>query len=593
MSASDSPSPPPDSRHSSPLTASDAPQTWGGSGGESEERPAHKATGIVAGNPGDLSPLLAVLTCVALAGGGLLGWETRRHSFSTSGSNEEREAAARVTGTNPAESGQAGDSASLLTRAAARLRAEIKVPLLTENPSVDQIRVALEKGTAPLSETRGLAERWARMDPAGFWRWFKDRGIEFDKFSATSVIFEEWVRRDPDAAFRAAGLCNDFQKRQDAMAGLLQALPGADATLREKYGANLSLLGRYAIGFAGMEQTGGAGTGSVGRIVAALLEFPAGESRDQVLVNAAGSWFDTDWKASTQWAESVPEPLRSRLKAQMASKALFAMGKAESFAWGEKWLMTEASQADRQQAGPVWVKSVSKQDPARALEWAQENLAGRALGEGMREVIGAQVAKDPAAARALVEGLPPGGLRDQVAAAAMGKYSVESARWLAGILDPERGSWMDIGSNWARQDPAGLKQFISEQGGDPEKSKLLMYGITGMTARDPQATLDWTLTLPPGNTSLALGYWASNDPKAASAWLTAHSSSPLEAGGVEKVSAALMRQSPQAAVDWAANFPAGGNREDVLKIVREQLREATGLSAEEAAALNARLAGGG
>lgn len=226
---------------------------------------------------------------------------------------------------------------------------------------------------------------WAERDPAGLWRWLRGGGFEkLVGIDASGILFGAWFPKDPAAAITAFHqLGGDRAQRQRAASEMLGLLTTGDDGLRAK----------LMPFFEELADVNGSSSlpGDTAANAAMLAKMPPGTSRDALLNSTARSWMASNWKASITWAASLTEPLRSRLLATMAGMT-FGRGEFVDFPgatlpshreagcteWARKWLNTEAPPEVVSRMGPEFAAALAKDDPAAALEWAQESLLAAA-----------------------------------------------------------------------------------------------------------------------------------------------------------------------------------------------------------------------
>lgn len=525
-----------------------------------------------------LPPLL--LAIVALGGGWWLGAESLTHTAAPA-STDPAILAAPVGDTLPA----AG-----LARRAALLKK-------LEHPRAADIQRLMESGEVHGSAVYDLARLWARQDPAGMWRWFSEDGNK--RLSAAdvgNVIFPEWFRADPDAAVAAFRGAKYYDFRSSAARGLLSHLLGADDALRQKL---LPLLDELTATGAGLDQ----GLGKEPEYATKLLSLPASAARDTLLAQTAHAWLQRDWKGATAWAATLTEPVKSKIMAEFVSTALNpnvpfsfypdneagSTKDAACLTWAREWFTTEAPGELRRKLGPDYMRALADTDAGAALAWAQENLSARPLANAVIEILQHQA--DPAKARAVVEQLPPGGVKQRAAFAAAGFPGAESVQWLMGQVKPDAWDWGQVGAQWAFADAAAFRNFIAAQDSAALPKALVAAGIGNLVRKDAPGTLTWATAFPQtGWASDALRGWSREDPAASATWLKGHPDTSIKPETVKALAGDYFRRAPRDAVAWATALSPGPAREASVTALRQALASTSTIKPDEKTALEAKLA---
>ncbi|MES2709094.1 MAG: hypothetical protein V4726_21035 [Verrucomicrobiota bacterium] len=444
-----------------------------------------------------------------------------------------------------------------------------------------------------------LTRVWADQDPAGMWKWLEGGGRKsLESLDVSNIVLGSWFRADATAAM-AAFRSADPQIRSRAAGGLLYGITSTDEGMRAK-------LLPYLDEIVAADSSGIGMTGKEAETMAMLGKLPPGTGRDTLLQSTAQNWMENDWKAASAWAAGLTEPLKSKVMAGMITKALNpgsrryynpdqksgSHAEPECFEWAKQWFSTEASVDFRRKMGPQFVNTLAEKDPAAALEWAQDHLAARPLTQAIGKVLEQQAKKDPASARTLVEELPPGGVKQRAAFAAVSTPTAESVTWLIGQADKSAVSeWYQVASNWAFTDPAAYKKYLETA--DPASLPVYLVngGIDNLIRKDAPGTLDWvTRTQTPKTAGTALENWSREDAPAAAAWLKDHApATDWSKDSLNSLAGRYFDRSPAEAADWAVSLPAGQVRDTTVAALKKSLAGKTSLKPEHRAALEERL----
>ncbi|MDB6071391.1 MAG: hypothetical protein JWL81_2562 [Verrucomicrobiales bacterium] len=477
-----------------------------------------------------LTPLL-----LGAAAFGIAWWAGSFPPPSESDQNFPADSAA-IMSTNPAPQRPAPELSALAKRSAQLQR--------TENPALSDLPALLTETGLDSSESLRMAGIWAEKDPAGMWKWLQEGGREkLYGVDPTYHIFASWFRLDPEAAManmRAAGSpSNAF-----AAKGILTNLTTTDSSVREKLLTYLDeIVEAWTLRLDFSIKPAERAT--------VLADLPEGKARTTLTLELGKFWIEKDWRSATAWAATLPEPLRTKTMTRMAESAFGSTPKrvvasdplpshseAECFAWAGKWISSEATPEIKNRMGTAFVRKLAETDPSAALEWAQANLSAQPLTVAMGTILKEKAAKDPAAARQLVEALPPGARKNRVAFEVTGEPSTESASWLLKVAGTEANlEWLGYASDWSHRNPAAYRAFLEAEAGSKLPSGLAEGGLRNLAAIDGLGTMEWAVrTQPPDSVRNVLFHWA----------------------GLE----------PSAAIDWVLQRPPGAERNEAMEYVR-------------------------
>ena len=433
----------------------------------------------------------------------------------------------------------------------------------TENPDYRSIAALIAGHGMDSSEIFRLARIWADQDPAGLWAWLKQGGKDqLPGLDLSSVVFQAWFRMDSVAAI-AAFRAMDREKQRSPAMGLLAHLTGDDAALRAKMVPFLDEI------VAACGQSLFFGT-KAPETVAKLMTLPAGTGRDALLEAAGRHWLESDWKSATAWGATLTEPAKSKILTTLANitfnpsmsnfykREPASHTEAACFEWAKQWFTTEAPPEAKRQLGTAFARKLAATNPAAALEWAQDNLSARPLTQAMGTILKEQAKKDPAAARTLVEGLPPGGMKARVAFEIAGEPSPETVSWLLKEVDQDPNyQWSQLASNWAFKDPAAYRAYLESATRDSLPKGLTQGGMSNLVKKDGPGTMEWAVRTQSQTTAThALQSWTGED--------------------------------AAAAVEWALQRPPGTARDASLATIRESLGHSR-ITPSERSALQTRL----
>ena len=312
---------------------------------------------------------------------------------------------------------------------------------------------------------------------------------------------------------------------------------------------------------------------------AAILALPPGKAREILLRKLCGSWLHEDWQAATTWAGAQAPPLREQLLADMATMVFRGSGPSGACPWAESWLKTDATPQQRQALGGYYADQLAANNPSSAMEWAQANLAGRPLAAAIARVLQLQAASDPAAARSLVEQLPPGGARSRAALAIVEKQPDEaSVSWLLTQVKRDDEGWYRTARQWAERDPPAYRKFLATTEMESIPIHMIYSGLDVLSRKNALGTLEWALgTGRETYIDSSMEKFSTDDPGAAANWLTEHPGADVSNGAVWVVADRNFRHNPTTAATWAAQLPEGPWREAAVSALQDSIEKAGNL----------------
>ncbi len=417
-----------------------------------------------------------------------------------------------------------------------------------------------------------VAARWADIAPRHLFDSLvaaaKDRrGLPVHELAR--VLFDEWPKRDPEAAIAALN--------EPGHLGMRRAWQDDVATtiINKDIERGLRLFTEWHIeNYMPFYDE----RGPVPKWAAAdprhaaefALEYPSSYLSQGVMKAIGEEWAKTDPAAALQFAASK----RGELGALLGTAALRT--------WAERnlneaadWL-AEADEPARNRLSPGFVEAWAKKDAARALAWCEENLSGSSLACAVGAVVQGAGAKAIAATAALVAAMEPSPGRAEGAVAVArqwfpmlggdpgpgGNESVkpQTVAWLAS-LDPtsikrvlDEETW-----SWATSDPKSMAAFLLTASNEaiPEWTDANL--ARQMARRNPAEALDWAGRLP-GNRALAAGgeayaEWRSSQPEAATQWLNGLPADDARREPFFQSAIRLLAYDPQAPEQLAAMTP--------------------------------------
>ncbi len=189
-------------------------------------------------------------------------------------------------------------------------------------------------------------------------------------------------------------------------------------------------------------------------------------------------------------------------------------------------ILDEESRAVAAAVASEW----AAQDVEGALDWVA-TLAPDQQGEAYRRMASDAVVADPDRAMALVESMPDGVDRREMAEAMAGQWALEdpaaASDWLSSLPASDQASAMPSTLKaWMRTDPRGVSEWLADAPESLAKDRAILAMTESPTLwRDPQAAVAWsTVIQDPDTRSQALEKtlmrWQRSDPESLERWLT-------------------------------------------------------------------------
>jgi len=374
-----------------------------------------------------------------------------------------------------------------------------------------------------------VAERWAQVAPLHFFQTLVDASKSGAGLPGElpRLLFDTWLKREPDAAIAALENTEDFPRRADWRREV------ASAVIQQNPEQGLKLFSEWHIENYGPDMKG-------------IQSWAAANPRhaaEFAIANPAGYATTIALQmAGEEWARTAPEDALNFALAQNGQPGSI-IAKAALQTWATRdlnaaaaWLAS-ADPATREEFSPPVVEAWAKQDPSSALAWCESNLAGTSLAQAVGGVFKGAAEKDQLGAAQLVAGMPPSPSRAEAAGAVASRWfpsfvatdkpvPPESIAWLSS-LDPAsiRRVLNEVSWQWAEADPSSMANFLRSVNGTEVPSYT--YSILGktMARKNPMDALAWADQLPDGRGvdagSAAFSEWARSQPDFAMNWWSA------------------------------------------------------------------------
>ncbi len=212
----------------------------------------------------------------------------------------------------------------------------------------------------------------------------------------------------------------------------------------------------------------------------------------------------------------------------------------------------------------------AKIEPEDALLWSQEHLPAPARAQAIGRIVGYVVDEDLQAGIALVDGLRPGGAKNQAVVRILEKWVTQASidvgaigEWLSGLDDQamlrramEKAQW-----SWLQEQPEAARAFVQSDHGYMAPDGMLR-GLADQEVRvDPASALTWARSLKGEQAeraqALVIEQWYRAHPDAAVQWATREAKGDLHDHAIMEISrlVALTNEAKQRA--WADALGSG------------------------------------
>lgn len=377
------------------------------------------------------------------------------------------------------------------------------------------------------------------------------------------ALFDEWPKRDPDAAIAALNEAGIVRTRKNWRFSVAYTLIEKDIE------RGLRLLSEWHEDNVGF---GPRGIAAVAKWTRAnprhAAEFVLMQSESysfrSVMETVATEWSRTDPAAALAFATSKPGKLGSTL-ATSVLKEWAERNLSEAGDW-----LAGADDRSRSHLSPTFVEAWAKQDAASALTWCEANLTGSTLAQSVAGVLRGVAEKDVAAAATLVAGMNPSQARTEAAVAVARKWfprlssdqpsTPGTVAWLASLDSDSVKRVLDqVSWSWATSDPKSMAAFLASSSSQEIPPHAYTVVARELARKNPTEALEWVSHLPeqPAVTAggEAFAEWRNSQPDAAMKWLNELAPDDARRQPFFQTAIRSLAYHPQAAEQLAAMNP--------------------------------------
>lgn len=443
----------------------------------------------------------------------------------------------------------------------------IKSDPIASRPSPDPVSPV----TMILTDTSGpspvsVADLSAALDRALLEQDPRKRAIEFGRLLAL------WVGQNPEAALDYVRKMPQGAEYTEGLFIVLEALGRSDSkralTLARDLATTHEQRHIYSVLFdqiARRDVQGGL----------SLLELaPAGEARENALRALARHWAESDMTAVLNWAEKLSDAGERTVALETALDTLTRTDPRRTLEVAQQFLTGIA--LDRIMAGSL--KQLTADDPQAAAQVVAQLPAGLVQTHAALDVVRALAAQDPQSALSWIKTLPGGEVQqlalNNVLDLWSGKNPADAGQYVAqmpGGPDQDAAA-VHLAKDLAAANPSGAIRWAEGLESDSARNVALVSIASGWAEQDPAAATQWASTLAadsPARTKAmkdALSYWVMADASAAGSFVQGLPEVD-QPSAIMVVAPTLAQNDPASALDWAQTISDPDVREIALQQV--------------------------
>ncbi|MFZ0616143.1 MAG: hypothetical protein WAN16_06800 [Chthoniobacterales bacterium] len=229
---------------------------------------------------------------------------------------------------------------------------------------------------------------------------------------------------------------------------------------------------------------------------------------------------------------------------------------------------------ERQQLRNMLLSRWVERDPKAALAYAQGIGNVTEKSDAIGSVASSWGFQDFAAAKAWVESLPPGTLRNRAMdhiLYGLARKDPATAMGIASSLPGDQGisSQRYALNEWADKDADAALNYVSKLPNGDAKDRALNQMIYKIAENNPAKAIDLLDLIPPGNQQnqaidTIAANWAMNDKKAALDWANQQTDPEIKSRILDGAIRAMQTTDPKGALEVAQSLPVGKSRDNKI-----------------------------
>lgn len=420
----------------------------------------------------------------------------------------------------------------------------------------------------------------ARNDPQRALALATESGAGGDADYSLSMIFNQWARKDPEAA-KAALAKLDGRRAEQARSALVSSLAQQDPQAAWAYASSLPVTGTAGYGDPRLQAIQSWAQTDPQAALKAALTISESNLRSSALASAVNAWAGSDFPAALKYAVGIDDAAARGQILQNLSRNPNANRRELLDA-----VMDHVPPGDHfQQAVSGVLTSWAAENPAEAAAAAMELPTGRAFSMVAGQIASQWMssASDKRAVFDWVKNLPEGearqnGLRS-VFSTWSGSNPQDAIRALSTVPAEDRKSALHaVASGWGRTDPQAVIAWSSSLADASERSDVVRSAVSQWAGMSPEEAAKYVGHLPASEQSgpmdALVGNWASKDTEAAAAWLDRRPTGPTKDAALRTLSRKIAQEDPEAALTWVNGISDDKERaRQTESIARDWIRQ--------------------
>ncbi len=433
-----------------------------------------------------------------------------------------------------------------------------------------------------------IADDWADANPAAAVAWANNLSNPADRDNALLNSIRHVSGQDPSTAANDLSLIPNVNQRNQAMSDVLSHWTDTDPAAALKWAQYNTTGSAQTMALTQIVQNI-AGTDPVGAMNV-IQQMPTTPNTNNLVFQTIGQWSQDDPAAAMQWAKTN---LSGADQTTASTIALTGLIQSDPVTGGE----LVASMPDNQQRNDLInqvATSMASGDIDSALAWVTSvpNISDQAKYAAMSNVFGQITQEDPAAAAQKLQSLnldtsTPTGANPQSAFLSNATIQIATSWaqgdpdaalvWSENLTGPERLNALAATLNTvASSDPISAWNTVTNLfTDDPARADLMVNVINVWGNSDAAGAVSVLGYLTPSQQDFAINTisrtWISQDPAAASTWISTLPSSPARDTAVLN----LLRGAPgsydmSTGMAWAASVSAAGAQNLAYNTVIQQ-----------------------
>ena len=402
-----------------------------------------------------------------------------------------------------------------------------------------------------------LGQNWRSMDKNELLKWSEALAVPEERESfvgglAFSTVMNEpepgiqWVQNLPDEKLRLAALREGLRawgfRDRAAAEKWVAALPEGEMKKASSEGLKNRIIRRRLAGASAAARKKVVLNFETPEELKQLMEAPVSLAREDAITQYVLKWFEQDKDKATQW---VAAKLQGWVLAKTAGAVARKWSQSDPVKAAEwVWQVPPLWQDFLSSLGCEWATDMPDKIAPLVLKW-REGARRQVI---LRGVCNAWGQKDPVAALAWTDSLPPGDTR---------KYARK------GLV---------VG--WTCKDDAGCLDWINQLTDASEKKEAQHYRMHGLARIRPQEALkemESLATDPSEPPTYCVGKeWVLANPQAAADWAKSLPESSAKERALEAVLRQWVYSDAVKTADWSAKLPEQQSRDAALGAVMEK-----------------------